>query len=47
MANRIKIKTKVVKGEKPIKAGSTMPKNIGGAINAKVVAIVRSRKKKR
>lgn len=33
-----KIKAKVKK--KPVKAGSSMPKNIGGNANAKVVAIV-------
>ena len=41
---KIKAKTRAkVKRTSPIalKAGSTMPRNIGGAINAKVVATVR------
>jgi hypothetical protein len=29
---------------KPKKAGSTMPRNVGGYVNAKVVAIVKKRK---
>lgn len=29
------------KPRKPVKAGSTMPRNIGGIANAKVVAIVK------
>lgn len=33
-----KTTTKVKK--KPVKAGSSMPKNVGGIANAKVVAIV-------
>ena len=43
----MKIKPKIEVKRKPVKAGSTMPKNIGGAINARVVAAVRRRKKKR
>jgi hypothetical protein len=41
-----KVKAKVVAKakRKPIKAGSTMPKNIGGAINAKLVATVNKNK---
>lgn len=34
-----KVRAKVKK--KPIKAGSTAPKNIGGAANAKLVATVK------
>lgn len=30
-------------GRSPIKAGSTMPRNIGGAVNAKLVATVRKK----
>lgn len=37
------VKAKVRK--KPVKAGSTMPKNVGGIANAKVVAIVNKKKK--
>ena len=40
---KVKAKTKAkVKRTKPlaVKAGSTMPKNIGGVVNLKVVAIV-------
>ena len=39
----VKAKTKAkVKKKKPlaVKAGSTMPKNVGGVVNLKVVAIV-------
>jgi hypothetical protein len=37
-----RIKSKVKR--KPVKAGSTMPKNIGGICNAKVVATAKKRK---
>lgn len=40
MAKKVKakgtVKAKVKK--KPVKAGSTMPKNVGGVVNVKVVA---------
>lgn len=40
-----KAKTGVtVKKRPPVKAGSTMPKNIGGILNAKVVATVKKHK---
>lgn len=32
--------------KKPVKAGSTAPKNIGGILNYKVVAMARKRKQK-
>ena len=35
------IKAKVKRTNKPVKAGSEMPKNIGGAVNAKLVATVK------
>lgn len=40
-----KIKGRVVGSvkRKPKKAGSTMPRNIGGAVNAKLVASVRKK----
>ena len=41
----IKVKVKPSVKKKPVKAGSSMPKNIGGAINVKVVAIVRKKNK--
>ena len=42
---RIKSKPKVsIKQKPPIKAGQTMPRNIGGALNAKLVATVRKKK---
>lgn len=34
-------KSKVSVKKKPVKAGSSMPKNIGGALNAKLVATVK------
>lgn len=42
---KIKVKTKQKKS-KPIKAGSSMPKNIGGAINAKIALTVRKNRKR-
>ena len=39
-----KAKTTATARKKPVKAGSTMPKNIGGILNAKVVATVRKYK---
>lgn len=38
---KVKAKAKVKK--KPVKAGSSMPKNIGGALNAKLVATVKKK----
>ena len=38
---KVKAKEKVKK--KPVKAGSSMPKNIGGALNAKLVATARKK----
>ena len=35
------VKSKVSVKKKPVKAGSSMPKNIGGALNAKLVATVK------
>lgn len=43
---KIKARTKatIKKGGRiPIKAGSTMPRNIGGYVNAKVVATVKKK----
>lgn len=34
----VKVKVKTVSKKKPVKAGRRMPKNLGGIINAKVVA---------
>lgn len=45
MAKKAKGKVKAKVSKKPVKAGSTMPKNIGGIANAKVVAIVNKKKK--
>lgn len=36
------VKSKVKK--KPVKAGSTAPKNVGGIVNAKVIATVKKLK---
>ena len=36
-----KVKAKAKIKRKPVKAGSSMPKNIGGALNAKLVATVK------
>lgn len=41
MAKAGSAKTKAKVRKKPVKAGSTMPKNIGGAANAKLVATVK------
>lgn len=39
MANgRVKAKAKVKAKVKPVKAGRTMPKNVGGILNVKVLA---------
>ena len=35
------VKSKVSVKKKPVKAGSSMPKNIGGIANAKVIATVK------
>ena len=43
---KIKARTKATikkGGRRPIKAGSTMPRNIGGIANAKVIAIVKKK----
>lgn len=37
-------KTKASVKKKPVKAGSTMQKNVGGFINAKVVPVVKKKK---
>lgn len=42
MAAKAKVKTRVNK--RPVKAGRTMPKNVGGIANAKVVATVKKAK---
>ena len=47
MPAKVTIKQKVKVKRKPVKAGSSMPKNVGGFINARVVAEVRKRKKKK
>ncbi len=41
---KAKATTKAKVKRKPVKAGSTMPKNIGGALNAKLVATVKKYK---
>lgn len=41
---KIKARISGVVKKKPKKAGSTMPRNIGGYVNAKVVAIVKKNK---
>ena len=41
-----KIAVKLKKKDKAVKAGTTKPRNIGGALNAKLVAIVNSLKNK-
>ena len=39
---KAKTRAKIRKSRKePVKAGSTMPRNIGGAVNAKLVATVK------
>ena len=43
---KVKGKVKVVAKKKPIRAGSTMPRNIGGILNAEVVAHVRRQKRR-
>lgn len=40
---KIKAKAKVSAKARPVKAGRTMPKNIGGIANAKVVAIMQKK----
>ena len=47
MPEKVTIKPKVEVKKKPVKAGTKMPKNIGGIINAKIVTTVRKRKKKK
>lgn len=42
----VKGKTKAKVKKAPVKAGRTMPKNIGGFLNAKVVATVKKSKGK-
>ncbi len=44
MANKVKGKIKAMVKKKPIKAGHTAPKNIGGILNAKVVTTVKKAK---
>ena len=44
---KVKGKVKVAAKRKPIRAGSTMPKNIGGILNAEVVAHVRQKKRRK
>jgi hypothetical protein len=43
---KVKGKVKVAAKKKPIIAGSTMPRNIGGILNAEVVAHVRQKKRR-
>lgn len=38
-----KIKAKTIAKKKPVKAGSSMPRNVGGALNAKLIATVRKK----
>lgn len=38
---KVKGKVKATTRRKPVKAGHTMPKNVGGILNAKVVATVK------
>lgn len=38
---KVSVKTKTKAKKKPVKAGSSMRKNVGGILNAKVVAIVK------
>lgn len=40
---KAKTRAKVKKKSNAVKAGSTMPRNVGGAINATVVAIVKKK----
>lgn len=42
-----KAKTSASARKRPVKAGSTMPKNIGGIVNVKTLAIAHLIKKKR
>lgn len=44
---KVKGNVKVVAKKKPIRAGSTMPRNIGGILNAEVVAHVRRQKRRK
>ena len=41
---KVKATTKAKVKKKPVKAGSTAPKNIGGVLNAKLVATVKKYK---
>lgn len=41
---KAKATTKAKVKKKPVKAGSTAPKNVGGILNYKVVAMVKKRK---
>lgn len=36
-----KIKAKTIAKKKPVKAGSSMPRNVGGNANIKVIAIAK------
>ena len=40
---KARVTTTVRKSGSGVKAGSTMPKNVGGVVNAKVVAIVKKK----
>lgn len=40
---KVAAKTKAKVKNKPVKAGSTMPRNVGGALNAKLVATVKKK----
>lgn len=40
----VKVKAKAKVKKKPVKAGSSMPKNIGGNVNVKVIAIAKKLK---
>lgn len=44
---KVKGKVKVAAKRKPIRAGSTMPRNVGGILNAEVVAYVRQKKRRK
>lgn len=44
MANKVKSKIKAIVKKKPIKAGHTAPKNVGGILNAKVITTVKQAK---
>lgn len=42
-SGKVKVRAKTKAKVSPVKAGRTMPKNIGGIANAKVVAIMKKK----